>query len=84
MERCGTSFVWRGGGQDGDDCQEWDKGWRAGILPGESGGISRYLTVSTVQHLMFVSLVDGRRSPLTLGTFTVTKILAWDMETGDV
>ena len=41
-----------------------------------------YLIVRVMQHLLLVSLLDGRRSPLTLGTFTVTKILGWDTVAG--
>jgi hypothetical protein len=87
VARCGPSNVWRGGGQYQDDCQDLYQGWGAWIFPGESVYcLSKYwyLTVIMVQHLMFVTLLDGRRSPLTLGTFTVTKIVAWDVEGGVV
>ena len=38
----------------------------------------------TMQHLVLVSLVDGRSVPLTLGSFTVTRILGWDTRAGAV
>ena len=32
------------------------------------------------QHIMLVDLEDHRKFPLTLGTFTVNRILAWDRD----
>ena len=43
-----------------------------------------YMTVRMIQHQLLVFLLDGRKSPLTLGTFTVTKILGWDTSAGVV
>ena len=33
---------------------------------------------------MMVEVNDGRRAALTIGTFTVSRILAWDREAGYV
>ena len=42
------------------------------------------IILMTMQHLVLVSLVDGRSVPLTLGSFTVTRILGWDTRAGAV
>ena len=38
---------------------------------------ARPLTRPRPQHAVLVDLPSGRRAPLTLGTFTVTRVLAW-------